>query len=160
MKLRQGSHGQPLNRPYRIHTNVCKSVDTASWNPSGSAYQVWSGRISLRLNNHVLGYTLMGSSYFSSAKDRISNRTVAVKKLAEPFKSDVVAQHMFREIKLLKELKHDNVRQSASSSKALKLINRLSSFTSMTSSSLRAKICMYTSENSLTAIANLIKVIS
>lgn len=51
-------------------------------------------------------------SFYSSAKDQISNQTVAVKKLAEPFKSDVVARHMFREIKLLKHLKHENVRQS------------------------------------------------
>lgn len=39
---------------------------------------------------------------------------MAVKKLKEPFKSSVVAQHMFREVKLLKHLKHENVRQPAS----------------------------------------------
>ena len=47
--------------------------------------------------------------YFSSAKDQISNETVAVKKLSEPFKSDNIAKHMHREIKLLKQLQHENV---------------------------------------------------
>lgn len=50
---------------------------------------------------------------------------MAVKKLAEPFKSAVVAQHMFREIKLLKQLKHENVRQSASSPRTRKLIKSI-----------------------------------
>lgn len=43
--------------------------------------------------------------------DQISNRTIAVKKLAEPFKSENIARHMYREVKLLKTLKHDNVRR-------------------------------------------------
>jgi len=46
---------------------------------------------------------------FSFAKDRISNQTVAVKKLADPFITAAVAQHMFREIELLKQLQHENV---------------------------------------------------
>ncbi|KAJ5195522.1 uncharacterized protein N7498_008960 [Penicillium cinerascens] len=51
------------------------------------------------------------SDLVCSANDQILNQTVAVKKLAEPFKSDVVTQHMFREIKLLKQLKHENLIQ-------------------------------------------------
>lgn len=47
--------------------------------------------------------------FSSSAKDDISNRTCAVKKLADPFKNSGIAQHMFREIKLLRQLQHDNV---------------------------------------------------
>ena len=49
------------------------------------------------------------SLYSSSAKDQISNQTVAVKKLSDPFKSDSIAKHMFREVKLLKQLQHENV---------------------------------------------------
>lgn len=45
----------------------------------------------------------------SSARDQISNQTVAVKKLADPFKSDNIAKHMYREVKLLKQLQHENV---------------------------------------------------
>lgn len=45
----------------------------------------------------------------SSATDQISQRTIAVKKLADPFKTENIARHMYREVKLLKMLKHDNV---------------------------------------------------
>ncbi|KAK5788712.1 hypothetical protein VI817_009670 [Penicillium citrinum] len=44
-----------------------------------------------------------------SARDQISNTKLAVKKLSEPFKSDNIAKHMFREVKLLKQLQHENV---------------------------------------------------
>lgn len=37
------------------------------------------------------------------------HRSVAVKKLTDPFKTVTVAKHMFREIKLLKQLQHENV---------------------------------------------------
>lgn len=37
------------------------------------------------------------------------HRNVAVKKLTDPFKTATVAKHMFREIKLLKQLQHENV---------------------------------------------------
>lgn len=49
---------------------------------------------------------------FSSADDQLSNQTVAIKKLVEPFKTNDVAKHMFREVKMLKHLQHDNVRSS------------------------------------------------
>lgn len=49
---------------------------------------------------------------YSSAKDQIANQTVAVKKLADPFKTDNIAKHMYREVKLLKQLQHENVRLS------------------------------------------------
>ena len=46
---------------------------------------------------------------YSSARDQLAHRTVAVKKLAEPFKTPAIARHMFREIKLLRQLRHENV---------------------------------------------------
>lgn len=49
---------------------------------------------------------------FSSARDQINHQTVAVKKLCEPFKTDNIAKHMYREVKLLKQLQHDNVCRS------------------------------------------------
>ncbi|KAJ5288971.1 hypothetical protein N7478_002001 [Penicillium angulare] len=49
------------------------------------------------------------SGLVCSSKDMFTRKTVAIKKLAEPFKSAVVAKHMFREIKLLKHLQHDNI---------------------------------------------------
>lgn len=45
----------------------------------------------------------------SSAKDQITKHTIAVKKLAQPFKSENIAKHMYREVRLLKTLKHENV---------------------------------------------------
>lgn len=50
-----------------------------------------------------------GSCLSSSARDRIGHRTVAVKKLADPFVTEAVARHMYREIKLLRQLHHENV---------------------------------------------------
>ncbi|CAG8089191.1 unnamed protein product [Penicillium salamii] len=49
------------------------------------------------------------SGLVCSARDRIGHRTVAVKKLAEPFQTEAVARYMFREIKLLRQLHHENI---------------------------------------------------
>jgi p38 MAP kinase len=49
------------------------------------------------------------SGLVCSARDQIRHQTVAVKKLAEPFKTDQIARHMFREIKLLRQLHHENI---------------------------------------------------
>ncbi|OOQ84883.1 Mitogen-activated protein kinase HOG1 [Penicillium brasilianum] len=49
------------------------------------------------------------SGLVCSARDQINHKTVAVKKLCEPFKTDNIAKHMFREVKLLKQLQHDNI---------------------------------------------------
>ncbi|KAJ5731271.1 uncharacterized protein N7483_005779 [Penicillium malachiteum] len=49
------------------------------------------------------------SGLVCSARDQISNRTIAVKKLVNPFKTENIARHMYREVKLLKTLKHDNI---------------------------------------------------
>lgn len=48
-------------------------------------------------------------TYDSSAKDALLKKTVAVKKLAEPFGNAIISKHIFREIKLLNQLRHDNV---------------------------------------------------
>jgi p38 MAP kinase len=45
----------------------------------------------------------------SSARDQINHKTVAVKKLCEPFKTNNIAKHIFREVKLLKQFQHDNI---------------------------------------------------
>lgn len=49
------------------------------------------------------------SGLVCSANDQLTHQTVAVKKLHEPFKSGTIAKHMFREVKLLKQLQHENV---------------------------------------------------
>lgn len=44
-----------------------------------------------------------------SAKDNISGANVAVKKIVKPFSELVLAKRTYRELKLLKHLKHDNI---------------------------------------------------
>ncbi|KAJ5624190.1 hypothetical protein N7510_000499 [Penicillium lagena] len=75
----------------RIHTFFLRryNIDILNWNPSGL--------VSLGL----FGRTIV--------QHQILHRSVAVKKLTDPFKTATVAKHMFREIKLLKQLQHENV---------------------------------------------------
>jgi hypothetical protein len=47
----------------------------------------------------------------SSAKDCISNQTVAIKKIVKPFASTAVARRTYREVHLASNLRHDNVCQ-------------------------------------------------
>ncbi|KAJ5572019.1 hypothetical protein N7535_005679, partial [Penicillium sp. DV-2018c] len=49
------------------------------------------------------------SGLVCSAKDQLVHRTVAVKKLAEPFASEAMARNVFREIQLLRQLRHENI---------------------------------------------------
>lgn len=44
-----------------------------------------------------------------SAKDQITGMNVAIKKIMKPFSTPVLAKRTYRELKLLKHLKHDNV---------------------------------------------------
>lgn len=47
--------------------------------------------------------------YLSSATDSVTNERVAIKKLAQPFATNVHAKRAYRELKLLKHVKHDNI---------------------------------------------------
>ncbi|KAJ3043469.1 MAPK protein hog1, partial [Rhizophlyctis rosea] len=44
-----------------------------------------------------------------SAKDQLTGMNVAIKKIMKPFSTPVLAKRTYRELKLLKHLKHDNV---------------------------------------------------
>ena len=48
---------------------------------------------------------------YSSAKDNLTGQNVAVKKIMKPFSTPVLSKRTYRELKLLKHLKHENVRQ-------------------------------------------------
>lgn len=48
----------------------------------------------------------------SSAKDQLTNQNVAIKKIMKPFSTPVLAKRTYRELKLLKHLKHENVGSS------------------------------------------------
>ena len=45
----------------------------------------------------------------SSARDQLTNQNVAVKKIMKPFSTPVLAKRTYRELKLLKHLRHENV---------------------------------------------------
>lgn len=51
----------------------------------------------------------MFSIVISSAVDVLTNNRVAIKKLARPFQSAVHAKRTYRELKLLKHMRHENV---------------------------------------------------
>lgn len=47
---------------------------------------------------------------FSSAVDNRTGSKVAIKKLYRPFQSELFAKRAYRELRLLKHMKHENVR--------------------------------------------------
>ncbi|KAI9167098.1 Mitogen-activated protein kinase HOG1 [Paramyrothecium foliicola] len=47
-----------------------------------------------------------------SARDQLTNQNVAVKKIMKPFSTPVLAKRTYRELKLLKHLKHENASHS------------------------------------------------
>ena len=49
----------------------------------------------------------------SSAKDQLTGQPVAVKKIMKPFSTPVLSKRTYRELKLLKHLRHENVCVSA-----------------------------------------------
>lgn len=53
----------------------------------------------------------MWSFFHSSALDSKSGLRVAVKKLSRPFQSIIHAKRTYRELRLLKHMKHENVRE-------------------------------------------------
>lgn len=56
---------------------------------------------------------------FSSAADSRTGAKVAIKKLYRPFQSDIFAKRAYRELRLLKHMKHENV--SIEKSKLVKM---------------------------------------
>jgi serine/threonine protein kinase len=46
----------------------------------------------------------------SSAKDQLTSQAVAIKKIMKPFSTPVLSKRTYRELKLLKHLRHENVR--------------------------------------------------
>jgi serine/threonine protein kinase len=45
----------------------------------------------------------------SSAKDQLGGTAVAIKKIMKPFSTPVLSKRTYRELKLLKHLRHENV---------------------------------------------------
>ena len=45
----------------------------------------------------------------SSAEDTFTQKSIAIKKLSRPFETSTHAKRAYREIKLLKHVKHENI---------------------------------------------------
>jgi p38 MAP kinase len=52
---------------------------------------------------------VFGAELRSSAKDELTGQAVAIKKIMKPFSTPVLAKRTYRELKLLKHLRHENV---------------------------------------------------
>jgi p38 MAP kinase len=48
-------------------------------------------------------------TWCSSAKDQLTSQAVAIKKIMKPFSTPVLSKRTYRELKLLKHLRHENV---------------------------------------------------
>jgi hypothetical protein len=57
----------------------------------------------------VVGVRANARVVSSSAKDQLTGQSVAVKKIMKPFSTPVLSKRTYRELKLLKHLKHENV---------------------------------------------------
>lgn len=57
----------------------------------------------------ILTLVLILIFFSSSALDTMTKKKVAIKKLARPFQTDVHAKRTYRELKLLKHMRHENV---------------------------------------------------
>ncbi|CDW97372.1 hypothetical protein [Sporisorium scitamineum] len=44
-----------------------------------------------------------------SANDRLTNTSVAIKKIMKPFSTPVLSKRTYRELKLLKHIRHENI---------------------------------------------------
>lgn len=76
----------------------------------------------------------------SSAKDQLTGQAVAVKKIMKPFSTPVLSKRTYRELKLLKHLKHENARLTLALRNQLGWLFTRSSVL-VTFSSHRSKIC-------------------
>ena len=78
----------------------------------------------------------------SSAKDQLTGQAVAVKKIMKPFSTPVLSKRTYRELKLLKHLRHENVRMGWFA-RRIGVLTFPRSSVSATSSSHHLKTCKY-----------------
>lgn len=76
----------------------------------------------VKLHFRHIQYTFV-SVYFSSAWDRRTGTQVAIKKLHRPFQSKLFAKRAYRELRLLKHMKHENVRKLSTAFYSLLKLN-------------------------------------
>lgn len=65
--------------------------------------------VTIECNGVYFGTNLAFGFYLSSAKNDKTKEKVAIKKLHRPFQSEIFAKRAYRELRLLKHMKHENV---------------------------------------------------
>jgi p38 MAP kinase len=92
--------------------------------------------------------------FYSSAKDNLTGQNVAVKKIMKPFSTPVLSKRTYRELKLLKNLKHENVGRQEIGWRGDRMLICARSFRSVTSSFLLLRICIDASSGPLELCTN------
>ena len=82
------------------------TIDTPTYNQWEWVPLVSSGTPLLSQSSDVPAMRL---TLPSSAKDQLTGQATAVKKIMKPFSTPVLAKRTYRELKLLKHLRHENV---------------------------------------------------
>lgn len=78
----------------------------------GKSPQETASSFSELVESFAVGHAIIGGFFFpsfSSAYDTKTRQKVAVKKLSRPFQSLIHARRTYRELRLLKHMKHENV---------------------------------------------------
>jgi len=99
-------------RSLQRHREVNKLPDTRTCNPWAWAPLAWSGKSKssiLTILNCTGKLSVLTFRSHSSARDQLTSQNVAVKKIMKPFSTPVLAKRTYRELKLLKHLRHENV---------------------------------------------------
>ncbi|XP_035645666.1 mitogen-activated protein kinase 12-like [Oncorhynchus keta] len=96
------------NQPWRCGRNVCTLVDS-SMHMSQQALNTLHCRLHLNMANAERHIMEQQHQTGLSAVDFRTGTTVAIKKLHRPFQSELFAKRAYRELRLLKHMKHENV---------------------------------------------------
>jgi hypothetical protein len=124
----------------RIGTRICSQWE---WEPLASSGALFSPCDGDKIQKGVAGrLTLLRVSFYSSAKDNLTGQNVAVKKIMKPFSTPVLSKRTYRELKLLKHLKHENVGWTEPRWRGDGLLICARSFRSVISLFLLLRICM------------------
>lgn len=97
---------QPRCLTRLIAPRLTLGIDTQTSSPLVWELLVWSGQCLLILSTSLYAHQLHNHS---SAKDQLTGQNVAVKKIMKPFSTPVLSKRTYRELKLLKHLRHENV---------------------------------------------------
>lgn len=92
---------------------VCAALAVLRVAVSGTALQKASLLLPAHNSHTLTRRNSSSSSSLSSALDSRSGTKVAIKKLYRPFQSELFAKRAYRELRLLKHMKHENVRRVA-----------------------------------------------